>query len=79
VNAIAPGLIKTRLSEALWKNPAVSEKAVAKIPMMRLGEPEEIAGAVVFLASDAGRYITGETIVIDGGLFHGEPAHLEKK
>jgi len=79
VNAIAPGIIKTRLSEALWKDPAVSAKAVGQIPMMRLGEPEEIAGAVVFLASKAGRYITGETIVIDGGRVHGEPAHLEKK
>jgi dehydrogenase/reductase SDR family protein 4 len=79
VNAIAPGIIKTRLSEALWKDPAVSAKAVAQIPMMRLGEPEEIAGAIVFLASDAGKYITGETIVIDGGRVHGEPAHLEKK
>jgi NAD(P)-dependent dehydrogenase (short-subunit alcohol dehydrogenase family) len=79
VNAIAPGIIKTRLSEALWKDPAVSAKAVAQIPLMRLGEPEEIAGAVVFLASKAGCYITGETIVIDGGRVHGEPAHLEKK
>jgi dehydrogenase/reductase SDR family protein 4 len=79
VNAIAPGIIKTRLSEALWKDPAVSAKAVAQIPMMRLGEPEEVAGAVVFLASKAGSYITGETIVIDGGRVHGEPAHLEKK
>lgn len=79
VNAIAPGIIKTRLSEALWKDPAVSAKAVAQIPLMRLGEPEEIAGAVVFLASKAGSYITGETIVIDGGRVHGEPAHLEKK
>ncbi len=79
VNAIAPGIIKTRLSEALWKNSAVGAKAVAHIPMMRLGEPEDIAGAVVFLASDAGSYITGETIVIDGGRVHGEPAHLEKK
>jgi dehydrogenase/reductase SDR family protein 4 len=79
VNAIAPGIIKTRLSEALWKDPTVSAKTVAKIPLMRLGEPEEIAGAVVFLASDAGRYITGETIVIDGGCVHGEPAHLKKK
>jgi hypothetical protein len=79
VNAIAPGIIKTRLSEALWKDPAVSAKAVASIPMMRLGEPEEVAGAVVFLASGAGSYITGETIVIDGGRVHGEAAHLEKK
>ena len=79
VNAIAPGVIKTRLSEALWKDPAVNAKAIASIPMMRLGEPEEVAGAVVFLASKAGSYITGETIVIDGGRVHGEPAHLKKK
>jgi NAD(P)-dependent dehydrogenase (short-subunit alcohol dehydrogenase family) len=79
VNAIAPGVIKTRLSEALWKDPTVSAKAVAQIPLMRLGEPEEIAGAVVFLASEAGRYITGETIVIDGGRVHGNPAYLGKK
>lgn len=79
VNAIAPGVIKTRLSEALWKDPAVNAKAVASIPMMRLGEPEEVAGAVVFLASKAGSYITGETIVVDGGRVHGEPAHLKKK
>ncbi len=79
VNAIAPGIIKTRLSEALWKDPAANAKAVSQIPLMRLGEPEEIAGAVVYLASDAGSYITGETIVIDGGRIHGEPVHLEKK
>lgn len=79
VNAIAPGIIKTRLSEALWKDPAVNDKAVSTVPMMRLGEPEEIAGAVVFLSSKAGSYITGETMVIDGGRLHGEPAHLQKK
>ena len=79
VNAIAPGIIKTRLSEALWKEPEANAKALSQIPLMRLGEPEEIAGAVVFLASDAGSYITGETIVIDGGRMHGSPAHLEKK
>lgn len=78
VNAIAPGIIKTRLSEALWKDPEVNEKAVAQIAMMRLGEPEEIAGAVVFLASAAGSYITGATLVIDGGRLLGEPAHLGK-
>jgi dehydrogenase/reductase SDR family protein 4 len=79
VNALAPGIIKTRLSEALWKDPTVNEKAVSNIPLMRLGEPEEIAGTVVFLASKAGSYITGETIVIDGGRVHGEPAHLQKQ
>lgn len=79
VNALAPGIIKTRLSEALWKDPKVNEKALGQIPVMRLGEPEEIAGAVVFLSSSAGSYITGETIVIDGGRVHGEPAHLQKQ
>jgi len=79
VNALAPGIIKTRLSEALWKDPQVNEKAISQIPLMRLGEPEEIAGAVVFLSSGAGSYITGETIVIDGGRVHNEPAHLQKK
>jgi NAD(P)-dependent dehydrogenase (short-subunit alcohol dehydrogenase family) len=79
VNAIAPGIIKTRLSEALWKDPAVNERAISQIAMMRLGEPEEIAGAVVFLSSPASSYITGTTLVIDGGRIQGEPAHLEKK
>lgn len=79
VNAIAPGIIKTRLSEALWKNPDVNAKAVAQIPMLRLGEPEELSGIIVFLASQAGSYVTGETIVVDGGRVHGEPAWLERK
>jgi len=78
VNAIAPGIIKTRLSEALWKDPEVNKAAIATVPLMRLGEPEELAGAVVFLASDAGSYVTGATIVVDGGRVHGEPSHLEK-
>ncbi len=79
VNAIAPGVIKTRLSEALWKDPAVGAQVERNMPLMRLGEPEELAGAVLLLASDAGSYITGETIVVDGGRIYGEPAHLEKK
>ena len=79
VNAIAPGIIKTRLSEALWKDPDVNARAVAQIPMLRLGEPEELSGIVVFLASQAGSYVTGETIVVDGGRVHGEPSWLDKK
>ena len=78
VNAIAPGIIKTRLSEALWKDPVVNARAISQIPMMRLGEPEELAGVVVFLASRAGSYVNGETIVVDGGRVHGEPSWLKK-
>jgi dehydrogenase/reductase SDR family protein 4 len=67
VNAIAPGVIKTRLSEALWKEPAVGEAATKRTALGRLGEPEDVAGAVLYLASDASSYVTGETIVISGG------------
>ncbi|HEX76532.1 MAG TPA: glucose 1-dehydrogenase [Dehalococcoidia bacterium] len=68
VNAIAPGVIKTRLSEALWKEPAVGEAATRRIALGRLGEAEDVAGTVLYLASDAASYITGETIIIDGGV-----------
>jgi len=67
VNAIAPGLIKTRLSEALWKGPDGSERGGQGVPLRRLGVPEDIAGAVLFLASDASSYVTGDIIVVDGG------------
>lgn len=79
VNAIAPGVIKTRLSEALWKEPAVGEKSRLAIPLLRLGEPEEVASVVLFLASDLAKYVTGETIVIDGGQLVGPPAFLGSK
>ncbi len=76
VNAIAPGVIKTRLSEALWKDPAVGEAAMKRTALLRLGEPEEVAGVVLFLASDLSSYVTGETIVIDGGQMLGGPSFL---
>jgi NAD(P)-dependent dehydrogenase (short-subunit alcohol dehydrogenase family) len=67
VNAIAPGLVKTDFARALWENPEFAEPRIAATPLRRLGDPEDIAGAVVFLASQAGRWMTGQTIVIDGG------------
>jgi NAD(P)-dependent dehydrogenase (short-subunit alcohol dehydrogenase family) len=71
VNAVAPGLVKTRFAEALWGNEAIMERVLASNPMGRIGMPDEIAGAVAFLASDAASYINGEVLVIDGG--GGEP------
>jgi NAD(P)-dependent dehydrogenase (short-subunit alcohol dehydrogenase family) len=68
-NAIAPGVIKTRLSEALWKDPATGDAAAKLTALGRLGEPEDVAALVQFLASDASSFITGETIVVDGGVF----------
>ena len=68
VNCIAPGLIRTDFARALWQNPEILARSVAGTPLGRIGEPDEIAGAAVFLASDAGRYVTGQTIVIDGGV-----------
>jgi NAD(P)-dependent dehydrogenase (short-subunit alcohol dehydrogenase family) len=65
VNSIAPGVVRTKLAEALWKE---HEAAVAAtIPMQRIGEPEDIGPIAAFLASDAARWITGQTIVADGG------------
>ncbi len=67
VNAVAPGVIKTRFSEALWNNPQVSENILNRIPMRRFAEPEEIVGAMIYLASNASRYVTGVIISVDGG------------
>ena len=67
VNCIAPGLIKTDFARTLWEDPARTEDANKRVPLRRIGEPEEIAGAVVFLASRASAFMTGQTMVIDGG------------
>ncbi|MEX2468312.1 MAG: SDR family oxidoreductase [Pseudohongiellaceae bacterium] len=67
VNCIAPGLVRTDFARALWENPKIYEATVAKYPLRRIGEPDEIAGAAVFLASAAGSFTTGQTLVIDGG------------
>lgn len=67
VNCIAPGLIKTDFSRALWEDPDTAAYYARVTPLGRAGTVDEIAGAAVFLASPAGAYITGETLVIDGG------------
>ncbi|MEK9970126.1 MAG: SDR family oxidoreductase [Ferrovibrio sp.] len=66
-NCIAPGLIKTDFARALWENPDIAKKATKGYALRRIGEPDEIAGAAVFLASAAGQFMTGQTMVIDGG------------
>jgi hypothetical protein len=68
VNTIAPGLVRTDFARALWENPKLLELTEKRTPLRRIGDPEDIAGAAVFLASRAGRWITGQTIVIDGGV-----------
>lgn len=66
-NAIAPGLIRTDFAKALWENPETLKNATAGSSLRRIGEPEEIGGAAVYLASKAGSFMTGQTLVIDGG------------
>ena len=67
VNCIAPGLVRTDFAKALWENPVTLAQSIESYPLGRIGEPRDIAGAAVFLASDAGRFTTGQTFVIDGG------------
>jgi NAD(P)-dependent dehydrogenase (short-subunit alcohol dehydrogenase family) len=67
VNCIAPGLVKTDFARALWDTPEAEVRASSGTPLRRLGEPDDIAGAAVFLASRAGAWTTGQTIVVDGG------------
>ena len=73
VNTIAPGIIKTRFSEVHWKQPSDGEKAANNRALGRLGLPDDVVGAALFLASDASSYVTGETILVDGGGFVGPP------
>jgi NAD(P)-dependent dehydrogenase (short-subunit alcohol dehydrogenase family) len=67
VNCIAPGLIKTDFAKALWDNPETLKASTARTPLKRIGMPDEIAGAAIFLASAAGTYMTGQSVVVDGG------------
>lgn len=68
VNCIAPGLVKTDFARALWEDEALLKRRTATTPLRRIGEPHEIAGAVAYLGSDASTFMTGQTIVIDGGV-----------
>lgn len=67
VNCIAPGLIRTDFAKALWEDEANAKRARSGIPLDRLGDPEDVAGAAVFLASKAGQFVTGQSIIVDGG------------
>ena len=67
VNAIAPGLIKTDFAKALWTDPARLEKVSGHLPLRRIGDPDEIAGAALFLVSKGGAYVTGHVLNVDGG------------
>ncbi|MDO9487489.1 MAG: SDR family oxidoreductase, partial [Sphingomonadaceae bacterium] len=67
VNAICPGLVQTDFAKALWDDPAILEASTAGSCLKRIGQPDEIAGMAVFLASKAGAFTTGQSLVIDGG------------
>jgi NAD(P)-dependent dehydrogenase (short-subunit alcohol dehydrogenase family) len=65
VNAVAPGLVRTHLAKALWEN--YEDLLNEKLPLGRIGEPEDISGVITFLAGDDARWLTGQTVVVDGG------------
>jgi len=67
VNAIAPGLVRTDFARALWENPEILNRVTSVAALKRIGEPAELAGAAIFLASDASSFVTGQTLVVDGG------------
>ena len=67
VNAIAPGVVQTRFSQALWSNEELMAQELSKMPLKRIAQPEEIARTALYLASDAAGFMTGHTVVLDGG------------
>ena len=71
VNAIAPGLVRTDFAKALWENPETLKAVTSIAALQRIGEPHEIAGAAVFLASDASSFVTGQALIVDGGTTFG--------
>jgi NAD(P)-dependent dehydrogenase (short-subunit alcohol dehydrogenase family) len=68
VNAIAPGIIKTRFSQVLWQTPSIADPVLARLPLSRFGEPEDVAGLALYLASPASDYVTGGVFLVDGGM-----------
>lgn len=72
-NCIAPGLIQTEFARALWENPKMRARVETEVPMQRLGQPDDIAAVASFLASDLARFVTGQTIVADGGMLITDP------
>lgn len=68
VNTIAPGLVQTDFAKALWENPEILKASTSRAALKRIGQPDEIAGMAVLLASQAGAFLTGQTIIIDGGV-----------
>ncbi|MDP9086964.1 MAG: SDR family oxidoreductase [Pseudomonadota bacterium] len=71
VNAIAPGLVRTDFARALWENPETLKAVTSIAALKRIGEPHELAGAAIFLASEAASFVTGQTLVVDGGTTFG--------
>ena len=67
INCVAPGLVKTDFARALWETPEAEKRSSSTTPLRRLGEPDDIAGAAIFLASRAGAWMTGQAVVVDGG------------
>ncbi len=68
VNAIAPGIIETRFSQVLWQTPQISEPVLAHLPLGKCGQPQDVAGLALYLASQAADYVTGAVFCVDGGL-----------
>lgn len=71
-NAISPGVIETQFARPLTERPDAAQRRVAQTPLRRFGTPEEIAGTVVYLASPAGAFVTGQNLVVDGGTSIGD-------
>lgn len=74
VNAIAPGYFRTRMTEKLFADPSWTQRLLQQVPLGRAGEPDDLAGVAVFLASDASAYLTGQVIYVDGGYLCARPA-----